>query len=132
MAIDKHTIPRYDKTYNMLNIITSKFKSGTYHFNYLATINCTVKGSRAFLGATLVRRGDSLSDTVSKLIDGCTKKGIRIGALTVDREFFSTGVIGTLKSKNVQSLCLQREQKASKRPQASLRQAKQMQSRNTS
>ena len=104
MAIDKHTIPRYDKTYNMLNIITSKFKNGTYHFNCLATINCTMEGSRAFLGATLVRRMDSLSDTVSKLIDGCTKKGIRIGMLTVDREFFSTAVIGTLRSKNVQFL----------------------------
>ena len=104
MAIDKHTIPRYDKTYNMLNIITSKFKSGTYHFNCLATINCTVKGSRAFLGATIVRRMDSLQDTVSKLIDGCTKKGIRIGMLTVDREFFSTSVIGALRSKNVQFL----------------------------
>ena len=104
MAIDKHIIPRYDKTYNMLNIITSKSKSGTYHFNCLATINCTVEGSRAFLGATLVRRMDSLSDTVSKLIDGCTKKGIRIGMLTVDREFFSTAVIGTLRSKNVQFL----------------------------
>ena len=104
MAIDKHAIPGYDKTYNMLNIITSKFKSGTYHFNCLATINCTVEGSRAFLGATLARREDSLPDTVSKLIDGCTKKGIRIGVLTVGREFFSTGVIGALKSKNVQFL----------------------------
>ena len=66
MAIDKHAIPRYDKTYNMLNIITSKFRDGTYHFNCLATINCTMKGSRAFLGATLVRREDSLSDTVLK------------------------------------------------------------------
>ena len=63
-----------------------------------------MEGSRAFLGATLVRRMDSLSDTVSKLIDGCTKKGIRIGMLTVDREFFSTAVIGTLRSKNVQFL----------------------------
>ena len=104
MAIDKHAIPRYDKTYNMLNIITTKFKSGTYHFNCLATINCTVESSRAFLGATLVRRMDSLQDTVSKLIDGCTKKGIRIGMLTVDREFFSTGVIGALRSKNIQFL----------------------------
>ena len=69
VTIDKHAIPRYDKIYNMLNIITSKFKSGTYHFNCLATISCTVKGSRAFLGATLVRREDSLPDTVSKLID---------------------------------------------------------------
>ena len=47
---------------------------------------------------------DSLSDTVSKLIDGCTKKDIRIGMLTVDREFFSTSVIGTLRSKNIQFL----------------------------
>ena len=47
---------------------------------------------------------DSLQDTVSKLIDGCIKKGIRIGVLTVDREFFSTGVIGTLRSKNIQFL----------------------------
>ena len=104
VAIDKHVIPRYDKTYNMLNIIASKFKNGTYHFNCLATINCTVDDSRAFLGATLVRREDDLEDIVSKLVDGCTDKGIRIGMLTVDREFFSTGVIGTLKSKNVQFL----------------------------
>ena len=104
VAINKHAIPRYDRPYNMLNIITSKFKNGTCHFNCLATINCTVEGSRTFLGATLVRRGDSLPDTVSKLVDGCTKKGIRIRVLTVDREFFSTGVIGALKSKNVQFL----------------------------
>ena len=63
-----------------------------------------MEGSRAFLGATLVRRMDSLSDTISKLIDGCTKKGIRIGMLTVDREFFSTAVIGALRSKNIQFL----------------------------
>ena len=104
VAIDKHTIPRYDKTYNMLNIITSKSRNGTYHFNCLATINCTVECSRALLGAVLVRREDSLPDTVSKLIDGCTEKGIRIGVLTVDREFFSTGVIDILKSKNIQFL----------------------------
>ena len=53
------------------------------------------------------------------------KKGIRIGMLTMDREFFSTGVIGTLRSKKIQFLMpQQRGQKASKRPQASLRQAK--------
>ena len=115
VAIDKHTIPRYDKIYNMLNIITSKPRDGTYHFNCLATINCTVEGSRALLGAVLVRREDSLPDTVSKLIDGCTKKGIRIGMLTVDREFFSTSVIGTLRSKNVQFLMLATQTKGVKK-----------------
>ena len=60
VAIDKHITPRYDKTYDMFNIIiTSKFKNGTYHFNCLAIINCTVDGSRDFLGATLVGREDS-------------------------------------------------------------------------
>ena len=48
--------------------------------------------------------GRTLPDTVSKLVDGCTEKGIRIGVLTVDREFFSTGVIDVLKSKNIQFL----------------------------
>ena len=62
-----------------------------------------MNGSRAFLGVTLVRRMDSLSDTVSKLIDGCAKKGIRIGMLT-GQGIFSTGVIGTLRSKNIQFL----------------------------
>ena len=104
VAIDKHTIPRYDKTYNMLNIIASKFKNGTYHFNCLATISCTIDGSRACLGATLVRREELLHDIVSKLVDECTKKGIRIRMLTVDREFFSTGVIGLLESRNVRFL----------------------------
>ena len=55
-------------------------------------------------GAVLVRREDDLPDTVSKLIDGCAEKGIRIGVLTVDREFFSAGVIDVLKSKNIQFL----------------------------
>ena len=116
VAIDKHIIPRYDKTYSMLNIVASKFKNGTYHFNCLATINCIVDGSRAFLGATLVRRGDDLQDIVSKLVDGCTDKGIRIRTRTVDREFFSTGVIDTLRSKNVQFLIPATHTKGVKRP----------------
>ena len=66
MAIDKHAIPIYDKTYNMLNIITSKFKNGTYHFNCLATINCTVKGSRALLGGPYWSEERMISQTQSQ------------------------------------------------------------------
>ena len=61
-------------------------------------------GFKIFLEATLVRREDLLPDTVSKLIDWCAEKGVRIGMLAVDREFFSAGIIGVLKSKNVQFL----------------------------
>ena len=72
VAIDKHAIPRYGQDVQHAQHHYLKVQERNI---CLATINCTVESSRAFLGATLVRRMDSLSDTVSKLIDGCTKKG---------------------------------------------------------
>ena len=58
VAIDKHLVCRYDKFDKIVNTIKSKYKNGTCDFNCLATANCTTDGSRAFLAARLVRRGD--------------------------------------------------------------------------
>ena len=41
---------RFDR---IVNTIKSKYKRGTCNFNCLATVNCIVEGSRAFLGAKL-------------------------------------------------------------------------------
>ena len=101
VAIDKHLIPRYDKNPDMTNMINSKTQNGTYHYNCLATINCTEDGSRAFLGAVIFRREDFLRDTIAELVDGCEKNGIKIRVLTMDREFFTVDVINMLKSKNI-------------------------------
>ena len=91
VAIDKHVIPRYGKTYSMFNTITSKFKNGTYRFfDCLTAINCTVDGgSRAFLeGATPVRMRDNIQNIVSKLVDGSTNKDIRVRTPTRQEIFF--------------------------------------------
>ena len=101
VAIDKHLIWRFDKHPNMINMIFSKIKNGTYCFNGLATINCTLKNSRACLGAVIVRRIDSLEDTVGKLVDECIRNGVRIRILAMDREFFTVKVINVLKSQHI-------------------------------
>ena len=101
VAIDKHLIGRFDKHPNMINTIFSKFKNGTFCFNGLATINCTLKGTRACLGAVIVKRIDSLEDIVCRLVDECTRNGVRIRILAMDREFFTVNVINVLKSLNI-------------------------------
>ena len=78
VAIDKHLVCRYDKFERIVNTIKSKYKRGTCNFNCLATVNCIVDGSRAFLGAKLFLRGHSNSQTILELVEGCKRKGIRI------------------------------------------------------
>lgn len=101
VAIDKHLIGRFDKHPNMHNMIFSKPKNGTFCFNGLATINCTFEGSRACLGAVIVRRIDELEDIVSRLVGVCIRNGVRIRILNMDREFFTVNVMNVLKSLNI-------------------------------
>ncbi len=75
----------------MFNTIISKFKNGTYHvFDCLTAINCTVDGgSRAFLEETTpVRMRDKIQNIISKFVDGCTNKDIRIRTSTGQEMFF--------------------------------------------
>ena len=67
----------------IVNTIKSKYKRGTC-FNCLATVNCIVDGSRAFLGSKLFLRGHSNSQTILKLVEGCKRKGIKIRSLKID------------------------------------------------
>ena len=91
VAIDKHLVCRYDRFDRIINTIKSKYKRGTCNFNCLATVNCIVEDSRAFLGAKLFLRGQSNSQTISELIEGCRRKGIAIRSLKMDREFLRSG-----------------------------------------
>ncbi len=102
IAIDKHLVCRYDRFRRIVNTIKSKPKKGTYNFNCLATANCIVAGSRAFLAARLVRRGDVDVEVVSGLIADCRKRGIRIKSLKIDREFFSVDIMDMLEREGIQ------------------------------
>ena len=89
VAIDKHLVCRYDKFEKIVNTIKSKYKRGTCNFNCLATVNCIVDGSQAFLGSKLFLRDHSNSQTILELVKGCKRKGIKIRSLKIDREFFT-------------------------------------------
>ncbi len=97
----KHLVCRYDRFRRIVNTIKSKPKKGTYNFNCLATANCIVAGSRAFLAARLVRRGDADLEVVSGLMADCRKQGIMIKSLKIDREFFSVDIMDMLEREGI-------------------------------
>ena len=101
VAIDKHLVCRYDKFERIVNTIKSKYKRGTCNFNCLATVNCMVDGSRAFLGSKLFLRGHSNSQTILELVEGCKRKGIKIRSLKIDWEFFTVEIINMLDAQNI-------------------------------
>ena len=61
-----------------------------------ATVHCVAGGSRAALGARLVKKTDNDGDIVSKLLEKCSELGIRSSRVLLDRGFFSVDVIQTL------------------------------------
>ena len=96
VAIDEHLVGWYGKGSDSQYITHSKSKNGTSRFYSLATVHCVVGGSRAALGARLVKKTDNDGDVVSKLLEKCSELRIRSSRVLLDRGFFSVDVIQTL------------------------------------
>ena len=96
VAIDEHLVGWYGKDSDSQYITRSKSKNGTSRFYSLATVHCVAGGSRAALGARLVKKTDNDGDVVSKLLEKCSELGIRSSRVLLDRGFFSVDVIQTL------------------------------------
>ena len=101
VSIDMHDIPFYAKCMRLIYAVKSRSKSGTGTFNRLATIHYVTAGHRLTLGVEVVRRHDETADVVGRLLDGCTKKGINIAPLTMDRGFYSVSVINAVTKRGV-------------------------------
>ena len=84
--------------YRIVNTIKQSTRG---EINCLATVNCIVEDSRAFLGAKLFLRGQSNSQTISELIEGCRRKGIAIRSLKMDREFFAVDIMNMLDETGI-------------------------------
>ena len=97
VAIDEHDIPFHSKCMKMLYAVFSKGKKGTIRFNRLATIYCIVDGQRFTLGVDVVRRGETNAEVVARLLEQCKKCHIRILTVTMDRGFYSTAVMATVR-----------------------------------
>ena len=98
-AIDLHCMGRYDRVLSRIFTIGGKYKNGTCWFNALATIHCTVDGSRLCLRAMVAARGQSEADRVAILLDRCESMGVNVSLLTLDRGFYNTGVISLLNAQ---------------------------------
>ena len=96
VVIDEHLVGWYGKGSDSQYITHSKSKNGTNRFYSLATVHCVAGGSRAALGARLVKKTDNDGDVVSKLLEKCSELRIRSSRVLLDRGFFSVDVIQTL------------------------------------
>ena len=99
VAIDKHFIPRYDKT-DSPYLVKSRPKNGTDTFEGYGTIQSVEKSCRAQIGCAPIRQGQSKADVVRKLLSDCFRNDITVKQILLDREFFSTAVIHELKQDN--------------------------------
>ena len=88
VAIDEHLVGWYGKGSDSQYITHSKSKNGTSRFYSLATVHCVAGGSRAALGARLVKKTDNDGDVVSKLLEKCSELRIRSSRVLLDRGFF--------------------------------------------
>ena len=64
-------------------------------------IHCVVAGERLVLGALPVSAGNDNYRLVEALIRACQERGIRLGVVMLDREFFNTRVIKVLENVGV-------------------------------
>ena len=110
VGIDTHDQMRYDKkpkgmtTDEEMNqwldergICRSRYLKGTDLRTTFATISCITKRSSFFLGVIRKKREDEMSDLVRRLVGKCNDLGIRVGLVMLDRGFYATGVIHSLK-----------------------------------
>ena len=96
VAIDKHLIPRHDRD-NMMYLVYSKFKGGTYRFECYATMQAVGTKISAVLGCFRVTRDDSEADFVRRFMRELGNHRIRPRLLLVDREFYSVDVMSAIR-----------------------------------
>ena len=82
-------------------VVRSKGKKGTTKSNQLATLHCAVDGSRLTLGVEVVRRGESSADVLQRLLGTCRRHRMTFSSITLDRGFYSAGVINLVKEMGI-------------------------------
>ena len=101
VSADMHDIPFYGKVMDAFYVVRSKGKKGTTRFNRLATLHCVVNGSRLTLGVEVVRKGESGADVLRRLLETCRRHRIAFSSITLDRGFYSAGVINLVKEMGI-------------------------------
>ena len=101
VSADMHDIPFYGKVTDAFYVVRSKGKKGTTRFNRPATLHCVVNGSRPTPGVGVVGRGESGACVLRRLLETCRRHRIAFPSITLDRGFYSAGVINLVKETGI-------------------------------
>ena len=97
IAIDKHKIPHYDKKPDMTHMVYSEHEAGTYVFESYMTAKI-VSGAKEFhLAMVPITRDKFNPEFVRKTIQKCDKLSANAGICLLDREFYASDVMGTIR-----------------------------------
>ena len=100
IAIDIHLIPRYDRNRGK-ELIKSRYKNGTKHFEGYITVQCVDKNIHLVLGVLPIETKKNIHLAVEDIMQICLKYGIKIRLALFDREFFTTGTISLMNRLDI-------------------------------
>ena len=105
VAIDWHLNPYYGLPYQSRNeIYYGQPKQGTSKFHAYASACIVEYGRRYTLALTWVRRHESKTTVLRRLLTRIAEIGLKIRCLLLDREFFNVAVIAFLQRENLRFL----------------------------
>lgn len=131
IAIDWHLMPYYGKPHKSRNeLCGGPRRDGTSTFHTYATACIVSRGQRYTLALTWVRRHESTTTVLKRLLSQIDELGLKTKCLLLDRMFFTFAVTHFLKQRNMPFLMpvMFRGRKPKKRrPATGLRWIKQQQ-----
>jgi hypothetical protein len=99
IAIDIHQIPYHGQPLKEANEIRrGQSRRGTNRFHDYATAYVVRKGHRFTLAMTWIRKEDSYTDVLQRLLRQVRKLGIKVRVLLLDRGFYSAPVVRYLQA----------------------------------
>jgi hypothetical protein len=102
LGVDITELPYHGKPHADANEIRrGKPKHGTTHFHCYASLYVIRRGERFTVAMDYVRRGDTMTDVLKRLLRRFRKTGIKIRVLLLDRGFYSIDVVTYLKRARV-------------------------------
>jgi hypothetical protein len=102
VAIDWHLSPYYGEPYKSRNeLCTGKPRQGTKRFHAYASACIVERGQRYTLALTYVRRHESKTVVLRRLVEQIRRIELKIKCVLLDRDFFNVQVIEYLQSEQL-------------------------------
>jgi len=102
VAIDFHLTPYYGEPHKSRNeLYYGKPKQGTGKFHAYATACIVQYGQRYTLALTWVKRHESMTTVLERLLAKIDELGLKIRCLLLDRAFFNVPVVEFLQERNL-------------------------------